>query len=757
MLACAEEEPLKSLERYAAQRGLSPVLRQTIAVLATRSTAAELDEWAEAGLSLIAVNAGVEVVGTYWRMSAQSFPSQDTSELGAAGYLLAKICRESGSKAAIAVTAQFAVAARAQGLIAWLEALLSLAVQAPKSVALVAENTPRILAGTGTAGFGDFIAAGLRASGGRTSHQVAFFSLEDPRAKQLLARFSGAISFSDVERTSRAFATALWTPPQDVRAVPSGGNPPFRRTALSGPLTRVPEIYSGVPRETARLLYRATLAHAGAHHRYGGGRFPIGQLKPLQIALVSLIEDARVETLAMLELPGLRHVWSSFHVAHSGGAATAPSLMARLARALFDENFQDTDGWIQKGLRLFREAADRIHDPAISRDIGNLLGNDLGQMRIQFNAKDYVVEPIYRDNNLGLWDFGDQQSQQGERVEMEIDAARVTEAEREEGDRRNEPDPQTEPVGRIRSVATADSEPVVAMYPEWDRVASIERPDWTSVREIAPVLGDPSLIDRQLDREGALRSRINRLVRASKLGRPTRLRRQNDGPELDAEAAIDAGISLRGGLLPDDRVFRRTEQVQRDLGVMVLVDVSRSTADRLPNSMVSVLDVERLALGLLADALSRLGDPFAMQAFTSSGRDDVRVMRLKGFGEHYDPNVKARLAGLSPGLSTRLGAAIRHAGTELAPLRTHRKLLLVLTDGEPSDVDVPEPLDLVADARHAIKGLKLKGIDVFGVTLQGAGEDSGDAVFGRARHMPVSRVADLPRRLSDLYFRLARR
>ncbi|MFC5069712.1 nitric oxide reductase activation protein NorD [Flaviflagellibacter deserti] len=757
MLARAEEEPLKSLERYAAQRGLSPVLRQTIAVLAPRSTPAELDDWAEAGLALIAVNAGAEVMGTYWRMSAQSFSSQGTSEMSAAGYLLAKICRESGSKAAIAVTAQIPIAARAQGLITWLEALLSLAVQAPKSVVLAAENTPRILAGTAIASFGEFVAAGLRASGGQASRQAAFFSLEDPRAGQLLARSSGAITFSDVERASRAFATALWTPPQDVRAVPTGGDPPFRRTALSGPMTRVPEIYAGVPRETAPLLYRATLAHAGAHRRYGKGRFPIGQLKPLQIALVSLVEDARVETLAMRELPGLRHVWGQFHIARSAGAATAPSLMARLARALFDETFEDPDGWIQKGLRLFREAADRIHDPAISRDIGNRLGNDLGQMRIQFNAKDYVVEPIYRDNNLGLWDFGDWQSQQGESVEMEVDAAHVTEAEQTDGDQRNEPDPETEPTVRAHSVVAPQSDPIVATYPEWDRIASIERPDWTSVREITPVLGDPSLVDRQIDREGALRSRISRLVRASKLGRPSRLRRQNDGPELDAEAAIDAGISLRGGLLPDDRVFRRTEQVQRDLGVMVLIDVSRSTADRLPNSTVSVLDVERLALGLLADALSRLGDPFAMQAFTSSGRDDVRVTRMKGFGENYDPTVKARLAGLTPGLSTRLGAAIRHAGMELAPLRTHRKLLLVLTDGEPSDIDVPDPLDLVADARHAIKGLKLKGIDVFGVTLQGAGEDSGDAVFGRARHMPVSRVADLPRRLSDLYFRLARR
>ncbi len=88
--------------------------------------------------------------------------------------------------------------------------------------------------------------------------------------------------------------------------------------------------------DAARALYRAAAAHAQAHLVLGGPRFPVGKLKPLQIALVTLIEDARIEMLAMRQLPGLRRLWSPYHVAVPAGVSTAPMLLARLARALFD-------------------------------------------------------------------------------------------------------------------------------------------------------------------------------------------------------------------------------------------------------------------------------------------------------------------------------------------------------------------------------------------------------------------------------------
>src|SRR5258708_39882623 len=132
----------------------------------------------------------------------------------------------------------------------------------------------------------------------------------------------------------------------------------------------------------------------------------------------------------MLQSTGLAKLWSQYYVAFPAGIATAPTLLARLARALFDPSYQDDDGFVGKGRLMFEARLARIEAPAISREIGMLLGNDLGQMRVQFNAKTYVVEPLYRDDGLGLWDFGNDAPSSGETLDLAVDAARVEEREK---------------------------------------------------------------------------------------------------------------------------------------------------------------------------------------------------------------------------------------------------------------------------------------------------------------------------------------
>jgi nitric oxide reductase activation protein len=69
---------------------------------------------------------------------------------------------------------------------------------------------------------------------------------------------------------------------------------------------------------------------------------------------------------------------------------------------------------------------------------------------------------------------------------------------------------------------------------------------------------------------------------------------------------------------------------------------------------------------------------------------------------------------------------------------------------------VPDPSALVEDARRAAVGLHAAGIDAYGVVLGQAGASAASRIFGRGKTMMVHRVEDLPNRLSELYFRLAR-
>lgn len=723
---------------------------------------AELDAWAGAVLRLAHVNAGPACLIAYWEASTSAAPGGEIAPLLGAAEASVEICRHAGAQAAAASLKALPAARRVFGdrasLSRWWRTMESLGRHGPESVASAASRMGEILRPGTIEAFDAFVAAGLRAAGGDRRKRLAFFSLQDELARRMIARDPGAVSFIDVEAELKAFVTALWGQVPMLRRMPADpGQSPQRRASIAGPVIRLPELYRGVQGDAARALFRAAAAHAQAHLVLGRTRFPVGQLKPLQVALVNLIEDARVETLAMRALPGLRRLWAPYHVAEPSGVATAPLLLARLARALFDSDYIDTDGFIGKGRALFGAALPRIHDPAISREIGMLLGNDLGQMRVQFNAKTYVAEPIYRDDGLGLWDFDDDAPPSEEVLELFIDAIRIDRQESSEGNSRaDEPDQAEAEPGRARPVAPDERGVVIAHYPEWDRVDGIERPDWTTVREVAGTIGDPRRIEAALDSSGGLRSRVARLVRAVRVGRAVRLKRQHEGHDLDVDAMLDAGIALRGGQDPDPRVFRSSKALHRDLSALLLIDISESTRDRLASGQ-SVLDVERLGVALLAEAMDALGDPFGLLAFASDGRDHVRMTTVKAFSETYDRDCRARLAGLAPGLSTRLGTALRHSGTVLRQAKSTRKLLIVLTDGEPSDIDVSDPLDLIEDARRAAVGLHGAGIDAYGVVLGKGGAEAAGRIFGRGNAMVVHRVEELPARLSELYFRLARR
>jgi Mg-chelatase subunit ChlD len=741
---------------------LRPLFRMAWDNLAGRFEADELEGWAAGVLALADVNAGPSCLVAFWELSRNHPTEQGIAALIVAAHTAANVCRHAGAQAAAATIISVGVARRVlgagQGLARWWRTMDDLALKAPESVEPAALRMGDILAAANIFAFESFVAAGLKLAGGDRRKRLAFFSLQDELARRLVERAAAGVGFAETERQTKAFVTALWGRPPLLRSFPGDtGQTPQRRAGIAGPLIRMPEIYRGVQGEAAYTLYKAAAAHAQAHLMFGGPRYPVGSLKPLQISLVTLIEDARIELLAMRQLPGLPKLWSPYHVAVPAGVAAAPTLLARLARALFDPSYEDDDSFVAKGRWMFEARLPRIEDPAISREIGMLLGNDLGQMRVQFNAKTYVVEPVYRDDGLGLWDFGKDAPTSGDTLDLAVDAARV--------EQRDDPDQgflhpdireDESKLGRARPVAPDQRGIVIAKYPEWDRAHGVERPEWTTVRQVAARSGDPRLVEEVLERADVLRNRIRRLVRSVRVGHSIRLKRQLDGHDLDVDAVIDTGIALRMRTEPDPRVFRATTSKHRDLAVLLLLDISESTGDRLASG-TSILEVERLAVAVLAEAMSALGDPFSMLAFASNGRDDVEMTTVKAFNEPYDRVCVGRLAALSSGLSTRLGTALRHAGELISHARSFRKLVIVLTDGEPSDIDVADPLDLVEDARRAAVGLRARGIDGFGVVLGSGAMNSAVRIFGRGNTMLVPRVEDLPNRLSELYFRLARR
>jgi nitric oxide reductase activation protein len=303
------------------------------------------------------------------------------------------------------------------------------------------------------------------------------------------------------------------------------------------------------------------------------------------------------------------------------------------------------------------------------------------------------------------------------------------------------------------------------LYPEWDAAALAYRPDWVKVYDRLQPAGRAADIDALLARHHDTERDLKRLLDALKPQDRVRLRHQEEGSELDLDRAIAALGDLRAGILPDTRVQMSHRTDGRDIAVLLLMDLSASVNDPVNDPAPAgegaaepgetVLSLSRAAVALLAGAIATLGDRLAIVGFHSDTRQRIDLLHVKGFGEAWDDAPKARLAAVQGAFSTRMGAALRHAGELLSGRRADRRLLLLLTDGRPSDVDVADPEHLVADAAQAVHELDAQGLYTHCISLDAQADTYVGRVFG-ARCSVIDRVAQLPRRLPEIFLGLTR-
>jgi len=222
-----------------------------------------------------------------------------------------------------------------------------------------------------------------------------------------------------------------------------------------------------------------------------------------------------------------------------------------------------------------------------------------------------------------------------------------------------------------------------------------------------------------------------------------------EGDEFDYRALLDYAIDRKMGRTPSERLYNKRVKHHRDVAVLLLMDVSRSTANRVPGGVASVLDVEKEAVVLLCEALSVVGDTFAVAGFSGTGRLGVDYYRVKEFFEPFGEKVKDRLDALSPQRNTRMGAAIRHATAQLEEIPSKVRLLLILGDGFPNDTDYKK-VYAAEDTRKAILEARSANLHTHAITVNLA-EANLDHLYGRSRHSIISNVRELPDKLPGIY------
>ena len=286
--------------------------------------------------------------------------------------------------------------------------------------------------------------------------------------------------------------------------------------------------------------------------------------------------------------------------------------------------------------------------------------------------------------------------------------------------------------------------------PEWDYRKRALVPDYCCVQEMLARRATP----RELP--PALRRDAQRLRRQFEIMRPGRGWRhaQPDGEELDLDACVrhatDCAASGHGR---ERGLYRQLARQERDLACLLLADLSLST-DAWVNNRGRVIEVIRDSLFLFSEALAVTGDRFALYGFSSRKRQHVRVHRIKAFSEQYTPAIRGRIAAIKPGYYTRMGAAVRRATKLLGQQVAARRLLLLLTDGKPNDLDHYEGRYGIEDTRMALLEARREGLHPFCVTIDQEADDYLPYLFGKDGFVLIRHPEDLPRQLLLLYSRL---
>ena len=502
---------------------------------------------------------------------------------------------------------------------------------------------------------------------------------------------------------------------------------------------RVPDVFDDVGEGDMLVRgidrYRAVLAHMAAHKRWSSAIFA-DNYSPLQRMAIEVFEDCRIEQLAIREYPGLRRFFLRLHPKpKEDDCVPEKESCIRHRLTMFSYAVLDPDHGYQNEILIdfvaqFRELM--AQGGGETKDAAKLAVTFAARPRLQQDQsskvyfKDTVVD--YRDDNRSIWRF----------IEMG-DEEEVFDESRKTPEDENDEDQGLPP----------------RFYPEWDYKTKTYRPDYVSLYESLHPSGDSGKIDTLLTKHAALAKRLKALLDMLKPQQFVRERYQEDGSELDLDVAIRSLIDFKSGAQPDPRINMSHRTDGRDIAVCLLLDLSASLAEIPEGATQTILELSQEAVALLGLSVDMLGDEFAIAGFYSNTRHEVRYQHIKGYTEDWNDTVKSRLAAMDAGYSTRMGAALRHAGHYLSKRKAEKKLMLVLTDGEPSDIDVDDDRLLTEDSRKAVQELTKDGIFTYCINLDPHADTYVADIFGH-QYTVIDKVERLPEKLPKLFMSLTK-
>ena len=735
---------------------------------------AALQEYLEGGKGLCNLGRGTDLVIAFLEEMPQVVKECGEDVIGDCIHAAMKLSSMTSGEVIALLFASLPMAARRLGdaelLRGYLNLIHQMSAKASRGLRPMLNNSEELLSKLTLSGLRRWANFGAEAYRRDLKNLVKYFALETQDSLAMLQKERRGTLFIDTQRKLNFYLRALWG--RDFFLRPTSADYEGFKPYLEHRILHLPDAVDGIPDVVSGLeLYRAMAAHMAAHLIYTRTRLSAEQLTPAQLFFIGLAEDARIEYKAIQDFPGLKPLWLSLLTIHHDKAPAHPTLAAleQFALMLLDNTKRSDDV-------LLNELAEKFHTNIHANQDNSQFSWHLGIELFNIFAKRRdvpslrILESIriaYRDDNRFIWNFEDIAWEDG----VEFLPGHQTQVRKTVSvlEMANELDCElagddAQEIWRLQTPFWLDQEgctinelegkePISEPYhyQEWDYQVQLFRPDWATVYERRASKGDPDEIERILSDYRPVAFRIKQIIDMLSPEGVQRVRNMEDGDEIDINAAVDAMVAIRMGEQPNTRITMRNVIKNRDLAVVVLLDLSESTNDIVDGTDKSVLQLTREAATLVATAINGIGDPFAIHGFASDGRHDVQYYRFKDFNQHFDEEAKARLSGMKGGLSTRMGAAMRHAAAHLRKQPERRKLLLLVTDGEPADIDERDPQHLRHDTKKAVEELYSKGVLSYCLTLDPNADNYVKRIFGANNYTIIDHVQKLPEKLPTLF------
>ncbi len=223
------------------------------------------------------------------------------------------------------------------------------------------------------------------------------------------------------------------------------------------------------------------------------------------------------------------------------------------------------------------------------------------------------------------------------------------------------------------------------------------------------------------------------------------------GEYIDLDAIIDTYADIHAKRTPSERVYLTKRKRKKDLAVLILMDTSLS-ADGYTNN-VHILDVEKRAVLMFGEILEEYNISFQIDTFSSHTRNHCAYNHVKRFKENWR-KTRDRIGSIEAEGFTRIGTALRHAGSSLEKEKEQKKWIILLSDGKPNDYDTYEGKYGLEDVKQALRELNKKHIKTFALAIESQAKYYLPLMFGHQNYNILPKPSDLPIAFSKFYKRI---